>query len=178
MPGRAEVREQRAEDRRQREEKKTSDTSHVSAASVFHTQRVWFAGNVIQTEHAATSLPTLVALKAISNGALAGASLPSRIKLLNWGRNESVKGPILVDEQSLAALNVNQARLGYDRIALDYEHNTVDGSPELSLRAPELESRQSYAEPRIVAVHSLRAPELESRQSSPPAAWFCLRPCF
>jgi len=110
---------------------------------------VWFDDNVIHTEHAAT-LPPLVALKAISNGALSGASLPQRIKLLNWGRNESVKGPILVDAQSLAAMGVNQARLGYDRIALDYEHNTVDGSPEFA-RTREPRDVAGYGVPKIIS---------------------------
>lgn len=71
----------------------------------------------------------LVSLR-ISNGALAGDKLPDRIKVLGWGRNESVYGPVLLDEQAVASLNANQRKLGHDRVALDYEHNTVPGSDE------------------------------------------------
>lgn len=82
----------------------------------------------------------LVSLR-ISNGALAGDKLPDRIKVLGWGRNESVYGPVLFDEQAVSALNAGQRKLGHDRVALDYEHNTVPGSDEY----------QRTKEPREVA---------------------------
>ena len=68
----------------------------------------------------------------VSNGALQGEKLPEHLQLLQWGRNESAKGPILFDEKSVAVLNANQARLGFGRVALDFEHNTVPGSPEFA----------------------------------------------
>ncbi len=71
----------------------------------------------------------LVSLR-ISNGALKGDTLPARIKVLGWGRNESVIGTVLFDEKSVEALNANQRKLGHDRVALDYEHNCVVGSEE------------------------------------------------
>lgn len=77
----------------------------------------------------------------ISNGALASEELPKRLKIASWGRNESAKGPILVDDKSVAAFAANQRALGYDRVAIDYEHNTVPGS----------EAFKSAAEPRPVA---------------------------
>jgi phage I-like protein len=64
----------------------------------------------------------------IANGALAVKELPTRLKLLNWGVNETVKGPVTVGSQTLAQLAVNQARLGYDRIQIDFNHQTVPGS--------------------------------------------------
>jgi hypothetical protein len=64
----------------------------------------------------------------IANGALAVRELPRRLKLLNWGVNETVKGPVTVGPQTLARLAANQARLGYDRIQIDFNHQTVPGS--------------------------------------------------
>jgi phage I-like protein len=64
----------------------------------------------------------------IANGALTVKGLPSRLKLLNWGVNETVKGPVTVGAHTLAQLAANQARLGYDRIQIDFNHQTVPGS--------------------------------------------------
>jgi len=64
----------------------------------------------------------------IANGALTVKELPTRLKLLNWGVNETVKGPVTVGPRTLARLAVNQARLGYDRIQIDFNHQTVPGS--------------------------------------------------
>lgn len=65
----------------------------------------------------------------IANGARFGDKLPERIKLLNWGRNESVKKVHpFVDENTVAAV-ANLIKTGGDRIALDYEHNTVPDAP-------------------------------------------------
>lgn len=77
----------------------------------------------------------------ISNHGLDPAKLPSRIKLLNWGENKTVKGPVVVGDETLAVLSVNQATRGFDRVALDYEHNTLKGTPAFK------ESK----EPRMVA---------------------------
>lgn len=91
----------------------------------------------------------LVACKAISNGALSSDKLPSRIKLLNWGKNETVKGPVIFDDHSVAQLAVNQRALGFDRIALDYEHNTVPGSEEFK-RTKEPRDVAAYGVPETV----------------------------
>ena len=64
----------------------------------------------------------------IANGALTVKELPTRLKLLNWGVNETVKGPVTVGPQTLARLAANQARLGYDRVQIDFNHQTVPGS--------------------------------------------------
>lgn len=96
----------------------------------------------------ASSLP-LTALKAISNGALASEKLPDRIKLFNWGTNDSTKGIFIVDEKSAAALAANQRALGFDRVALDFEHNTVPGSAEYE-RTKEPRDVAGYGTPEIV----------------------------
>lgn len=66
----------------------------------------------------------------ISNGALQVKGLPRRLKLLDWGVNQTVYGPVIVNETTAALLPMNQKKLGFDTIALDYEHNTVKGTPE------------------------------------------------
>lgn len=81
----------------------------------------------------------------ISNGALQTKDLPKRIKLLNWGRNETVKGPIIVNEFTAATMPAVQANRGWDRVALDYEHNTVPGS----------ETFKVQNEPRKVAAYGV-----------------------
>lgn len=58
--------------------------------------------------------------------------LPDRIKLLHWGRNESSKGPVLFDGAAVALLEQTQRESGFERVALDYEHNTVPGSDEFA----------------------------------------------
>lgn len=56
--------------------------------------------------------------------------LPTRLTLLKWGRNETTKGPVMVGQKTLSVLPRNQALNGFDTVALDFEHNTVPGSPE------------------------------------------------
>lgn len=75
-----------------------------------------------------TSLKGSLVSFRISNGAMAAKELPKRLKLLNWGVNETVKGPVTVGAQTVAQLSANQAKLGYDRIALDFNHQSVPGS--------------------------------------------------
>lgn len=96
----------------------------------------------------------LITLKTpISNGALKG-DLPSRLKLLNWGENPSVKGAVKVSEISARELPIKQLAAGYDRIALDFEHNTVPGAPEYE-RTKEPREVAAYGTPRIVANEGL-----------------------
>ncbi|HUB68006.1 MAG TPA: phage protease [Candidatus Methylacidiphilales bacterium] len=64
----------------------------------------------------------------IANGAPTVRELPTKLKLLNWGVNETVKGPIVVGTRTLAQLAANQKRLGYDRVQIDFNHQTVPGS--------------------------------------------------
>ena len=105
-------------------------------------------------------LPPLVALKAISNGALAADKLPARLKVLNWGHNESTKGNVLLDSTSAAALAANQRRHGFERVALDFEHNTVPGSAEYE-RSQEPRRVAAYGTPALVPNDGLYLENLE-----------------
>ncbi len=91
------------------------------------------------------------AFTTISHGALAAAlspeqreaatKLPTRLKVLGWGRNESVKGEIILDDKSALGFAAEQMRLGKERIAIDFEHNTLPGTSAF----------ESSSEPRKVA---------------------------
>lgn len=73
----------------------------------------------------------------------ADAKLPSRIKLLNWGWNDTSEGPVIVDEVTARLFAANQKAIGRERVAVDFEHNTVPGSREYD----------RTQEPRAVAGH-------------------------
>lgn len=66
--------------------------------------------------------------ESVSNGALAAAELPDRLKILPWGDSESTKGRVTVGLKTLSALASAQRLLGFERVALDFEHNTVPGT--------------------------------------------------
>ena len=75
------------------------------------------------------SLPDLFALKTADKAAF-GETLPGKVRFLKWGRNDTTKGPFILDDYSAQILPLNQKALGFDRVALDFEHNTVPGTPE------------------------------------------------
>ena len=66
----------------------------------------------------------IIAFKAPSP--LAGLTeLPSRIKIGKWGRNETGKGAgFTINERTAAVLPMVQHKLSFDRVALDFQHNT------------------------------------------------------
>jgi len=74
-----------------------------------------------------TFAENLLTLK-VSNGALKGEKLPSRLKVLPWGDSDSVLGKVRVGDETARQLSVNQRQLGYDRVAIDFDHCTVPGS--------------------------------------------------
>lgn len=57
-----------------------------------------------------------------------GASLPSRINVGPWGQHETSKGRITINETTARELPSNQRCANFDRVALDFNHNTVPGS--------------------------------------------------
>ena len=77
---------------------------------------------------------------------LAGVKeLPSRLRVAKWGRNDSVKGAFVVNETTARFLPAIQKAVGFDSVALDFEHNTV----------PETDAYKADREPRKVAAHGL-----------------------
>lgn len=80
---------------------------------------------------ALSTVPDLIALRAaVSNGALKAEKLPERIKIFAWGDNSSTKGVFRAGDRTAALLSANQRALGFERVAIDYNHCTVEGSPE------------------------------------------------
>jgi len=91
----------------------------------------------------------LVALRSISNGALKADQLPARLKLLDWGVNKSTEGDVICDNQTAQLFAANQKLIGRERIALDWEHNTVPGTEEFK-RSPEPRSVAAYGAPVVI----------------------------
>jgi len=67
--------------------------------------------------------------------AIADGALPKRVKIADWGANvcRSVEGigkdrAVIVNEVTVAALPVMQSKIGFDLVALDFEHQTHKGS--------------------------------------------------
>jgi hypothetical protein len=87
-----------------------------------------------------------------SVGPTTPASLPGSIRLLSWGVNQSTNGPVILDNRSLAVFAANQKRIGRERVPLDFEHNTVPGTPEY----------ERTSEPRAIA--AMAAPVLIPNQ--------------
>lgn len=55
---------------------------------------------------------------------------PKRLVILPWGESEINGGErIKVNATTLAELPVNQGLVNFDRLALDFNHNTVPGTP-------------------------------------------------
>ena len=100
----------------------------------------------------------LLACQAIRNDALAAADLPSRLKLLNWGVNDSKKGPIIVGPLTLSALADRQALYGFDKIGIDYEHQSVPAHPNF---LPPPREYAAYGVPRVVEGEGLFLEEIE-----------------
>jgi regulator of replication initiation timing len=68
-------------------------------------------------------------LAGISNQALAAGELPNRLKILNWGENPSQRGPVMVDEKTLAAIEAQRKDKAFARILIDFDHQSVPGTP-------------------------------------------------
>lgn len=100
----------------------------------------------------------LLALQAIRNDALASADLPKRLKLLNWGTNDSKKGPIVVGPLTLSALADRQALYGFDKIGIDYEHQSVPEHPNF---LPPPREYAAYGEPRVIDGEGLFLEDIE-----------------
>jgi hypothetical protein len=79
--------------------------------------------NVIDLISASASNP-------LANGAAGSKELPKRLKLFNWGLNETLKGPFVLNDRTCEIFPNYQKTAGRDTIVLDFEHATVPGTPE------------------------------------------------
>lgn len=69
---------------------------------------------------------------------------PPRLLIAKWGKNESANGNFTVGSKTKKFLPALQKLLGFDTVALDFEHNTV----------PNTEAYKADKEPRNVAGHA------------------------
>lgn len=71
---------------------------------------------------------------------------PKRLVVLPWGRNPSRRGDFVVDEQTTKVFDANQQKNRIDgKLALDFEHNTLPGTP----------AYESSSEPRPIAAWAM-----------------------
>lgn len=85
--------------------------------------------------------------------------LPSRLKVAHWGRKDTNRGPVVVSNRTVAELPGNQARERFDKIALDWNHNTVQKDPKVPLKEPI--SVAAYGIPEVVPGEGLFLRDLE-----------------
>jgi phage I-like protein len=88
-------------------------------------------------------LLNLTALAAVSlSGATGEGELPTRLVVAPWGEHDARKrGLVRVNQRTLDGFNAAQSSLRLDRVAIDFEHNTVPGTP----------AHEASTEPRKVA---------------------------
>lgn len=55
--------------------------------------------------------------------------LPAQLLVMKWGVNETAKGRVVVNDTTLRVMPAVMKASNLDRIALDFEHNTVPGHP-------------------------------------------------
>lgn len=87
--------------------------------------------------------------KSITNGALKKKELPSKIKVLNWGKNETTNGDVYLNEDTLKYFQSYQKQTGRDKnVPIDFDHCTVPGSKEYVAGAPK--HIAGYGDPEII----------------------------
>jgi phage I-like protein len=88
----------------------------------------------------------------ISNGAQPAqdGSLPARLKLLGWGDNPAIRGiNAKVGLHTLRTMPELMRSQNMDKVALDFEHNTVQGTPAY-MESCEPRCVAAFGTPRIV----------------------------
>jgi hypothetical protein len=105
----------------------------------------------------------LALLRAVSNAALKTEALPRRIKIFACGDNPSIKGTFKVGAKSAAHLCANQRAHGFERVALDYNHCSVPGTPEYEklLKAGQPPIIFGYGRPAVVPGDGLYLEDME-----------------
>jgi phage I-like protein len=72
---------------------------------------------------------SLKCFKATLNGVSDKGELPSRLKLFDWGTNKTNQGNFIVDDRTFACFAENQDKMMRQTVQVDFNHNTVDGTP-------------------------------------------------
>ena len=88
-----------------------------------------------------------VTLKPKSNDALQGKKLPKKLKVLDWGHNATPGGSVKVGDNTVNSLPSVQSKTGFDRVALDFNHNSLPGHDNYQDDPREV---AGYGEPLVV----------------------------
>ena len=85
----------------------------------------------------------------INNHALKSKKLPDKLKIMNWGKNETNDGDVYITDESLRVFDAYQKRAGRDKsVAIDFDHNSVKGSKEYVPGQPKMFA--GYGDPILV----------------------------
>ena len=63
------------------------------------------------------------------DAAQGAAGLPTKLLVLGWGEHDTPQGKVICDDTTMKQLSAYNAAKNWDRTALDFEHNSVPGSP-------------------------------------------------
>lgn len=89
-------------------------------------------------------------------------TLPDRLLAMPWGVTDTNKGRLIVNEVTLGVLMHNQAAAKFDRIAFDFQHNTVNATP-----ADEPIKVAGWGTPEIVAGEGIYLSAIEYTADGP-----------
>jgi phage I-like protein len=85
----------------------------------------------------------------INNKALKNKSLPTKLKILSWGKNETNDGDVFLTDDSVRVFEAYQIKAGRDKsVPIDFDHSTVKGSKEYVQGQPK--AIAGYGDPVIV----------------------------
>ena len=91
----------------------------------------------------------------------AGGTLPSRLLIAPWGEHLTPKGRIVVGNRTLSQLAGNQRITQFERVALDFNHNTVPGAEAYQGEPAKV---AAHGTPRILAGEGIVLENLEWTQ--------------
>ena len=87
----------------------------------------------------------------ISNGALKGKELPKRLKVLDWGKSDTTKGDIILNDASYDNFMDNQKQWGRDKdIAIDFDHCTVPSDDNKNFVPGKAKDIAGYGDPELI----------------------------
>ncbi len=116
---------------------------------------------------------TIVCYAARIPARLSGDGLPVRKLVLPWGATTAIDGPIMLDDSTVRCFAAFQASKGFDRVALDFEHNTVPGTPAYK-ESREPREVAAFGAPVLVPGEGLYLEAMEWTPDGPKkAAHFC-----
>lgn len=85
----------------------------------------------------------------ISNKALNGKNLPTKLKILSWGRNDTTQGPVFLNKKTLSIFSSMQEKTGRVKdVPIDFDHCSVPGSTEFVAGQPK--SIAGYGDPVLI----------------------------